>query len=67
MKNKKLVKVSTYATYMGITTMAVYKQIERGAITSEKIDDVTFIVVDEAIYDDIQAKKDDYESYGYRG
>lgn len=42
---------------MGITTMAVYKQIERGVITSEKIDDVTFIVVDEAIYDDIQANK----------
>ena len=57
MKNKKLVKVSTYATYMGITTMAVYKQIERGDIKSEKIDDVTFIVVDEAIYDDIQANK----------
>jgi hypothetical protein len=57
MKNKKLVKVSTYATYMGFSTMAVYKQIERGVLTSEKIDDVTFIVVDEAIYDDIQANK----------
>ena len=57
MVNKNLVKVSTYATYAGISTMAVYKQIERGALKSEKIDDVTFIVVDEAIYDDIQANK----------
>lgn len=57
MASKKLVKVSTYATYMGVSTMAVYKQIERGAIKSEKIDDVTFIVVDELIYDDIQRNK----------
>ena len=57
MANNNLVKVSTYATYAGVSTMAVYKQIERGAIKSEKIDDVTFIVVDEAIYDNIQANK----------
>ena len=57
MASKKFVKVSTYATYMGVSTMAIYKQIERGAIKSEKIDDVTFIVVDELIYDDIQRNK----------
>ena len=57
MSNKKLVKVSTYATYMGLSTMAVYKQIERGVLKVEKIDDVTFISVDEAIYDDIQRNK----------
>lgn len=57
MVNKNLVKVSTYATYTGISTMAVYKQIERGAIKSQKIDDVTFVVVDELIYDDIQKNK----------
>lgn len=57
MVNKNLVKVSTYATYAGVSTMAVYKQIERGAIKSQKIDDVTFVVVDELIYDDIQKNK----------
>ena len=57
MTKKKLVKVSTYATYMGLSTMAVYKQIERGVIKCEKIDDVTFVVVDEIIYDDIQRSK----------
>lgn len=57
MANKKLVKVSTYATYMGLSTMAVYKQLERGALKCEKIDDVTFVVVDELIYDDIQRTK----------
>lgn len=55
--SKKLVKVSTYATYMGLSTMAVYKQIERGALKYEKIDDVTFISVDELIYEDIQRNK----------
>lgn len=55
--NKNLVKVSTYATHMGISTMAVYKQIERGAITSQKIDDVTFVVVDEDTYNAIQENK----------
>ncbi len=48
--NNNLVKVSTYATYVGISTMAVYKQIERGAINSKKIDDVTFVVVDDMDY-----------------
>lgn len=48
--NNNLVKVSTYATYVGISTMAVYKQIERGAISSKKIDDVTFVVVDDMDY-----------------
>lgn len=57
MVNKKLVKVSTYATYMGISTMAVYKQIERGALKSQKIDDVTFVVIDDIIYEDIQKNK----------
>lgn len=57
MKEKKLVKVSTYATYMGLSTMAIYKQIEKGALTVEKIDDVTFIVVDDETYKDIQANK----------
>jgi hypothetical protein len=50
MENNNLVKVSTYATYMGVSTMAVYKQIERGAIKSKKIDDVTFVVVDDETY-----------------
>lgn len=57
MVNKNLVKVSTYATYAGISTMAVYKQIERGAIKSEKIDDVTFVVVDEIVYNTIMEGK----------
>lgn len=57
MTNKNLVKVSTYATYAGISTMAVYKQIERGAIKSEKIDDVTFVVVDKEIYETILSTK----------
>ena len=57
MKNKKLVKVSTYATYMGFSTMAVYKQIERGVLTSEKIDDVTFVVVDDVVYNAILESK----------
>ena len=57
MANKKLVKVSTYAGYKGLSTMAVYKQIERGVLKSEKIDDVTFIVVDNAIYEDILKTK----------
>lgn len=52
-----LVKVSTYASHMGISTMAVYKQIERGALESRKIDDVTFVVVDSALYDEIKEKK----------
>lgn len=55
--DKKLVKVSTYATFAGLSTMAVYKQIERGAIISEKIDGVTFIVVNDELYGDIQASK----------
>lgn len=33
--------------------MAVYKQIERGAIKSEKIDDVIFVVIDDKTYEDI--------------
>lgn len=57
MGNKKLVKVSTYATFVGVSTMAVYKQIERGAIKSEKIDEVTFVVVDDNTYDAIQSSK----------
>ena len=57
MENKNLVKVSTYATYAGISTMAVYKQIERGVIKSEKIDDVTFVVVDNDTYEDIQSRR----------
>lgn len=57
MENKNLVKVSTYATHVGISTMAVYKQIERGAIKSEKIDDVTFIVVDNETYSAIKENK----------
>ena len=57
MSNRKLVKVSTYATHMGLSTMAIYKQIEKGVLKVEKIDDVTFISVDEAIYDDIQRNK----------
>lgn len=57
MENKNLVKVSTYATYEGISTMAVYKQIERGVVESQKIDNVTFIVVDDDIYKNIQASK----------
>lgn len=59
MVNKKLVKVSTIATYMGLSTMAVYKQIERGALESEKIDGVTFVIVDDKTYDDIQKSKND--------
>ena len=57
MMNKNLVKVSTYATYAGISTMAVYKQIERGALKSEKIDDVTFIVVNDSVYNTIIESK----------
>jgi hypothetical protein len=57
MKNDYLVKVSTYATYEGISTMAVYKQIERGAIKSEKVDDVTFVVIDKVTYDAIMESK----------
>jgi hypothetical protein len=37
--------------------MAVYKQIERGAIKSEKIDDVTFVVVDDVVYNAILESK----------
>lgn len=59
MVNKKLVKVSTIATYMGLSTMAVYKQIERGALESEKIDGVTFVIVDDKTYDNIQKSKND--------
>lgn len=57
MVNKNYVKVSTYATYAGISTMAVYKQIERGALKSEKIDDVTFIVVNDETYEAIKETK----------
>jgi predicted amino acid racemase len=57
MENKNYVKVSTYATYAGVSTMAVYKQIERGAIKSEKIDDVTFIVVNDDTYEAIKECK----------
>lgn len=57
MVNKNLVKVSTYATYTGISTMAVYKQIERGVIKSQKIDDVTFIVVNDETYEAIKETK----------
>jgi hypothetical protein len=57
MVNKNLVKVSTYATYTGISTMAVYKQIERGVIKSQKIDDVTFVVVNDDIYEAIKESK----------
>lgn len=57
MANKNLVKVSTYATYEGISTMAVYKQIERGAIKSEKVDDVIFVVIDKITYDAIMESK----------
>ena len=37
--------------------MAIYKQIEKGVLKVEKIDDVTFVSVDETIYDDIQRNK----------
>jgi hypothetical protein len=37
--------------------MAVYKQIERGALKSEKIDDVTFIVVNDSVYNTIIESK----------
>jgi hypothetical protein len=57
MVNKNYVKVSTYATYAGISTMAVYKQIERGALKSEKIDDVTFVVVNDVVYNAILESK----------
>jgi hypothetical protein len=57
MENKNLVKVSTYAAHIGLSTMAVYKQIERGVIISEKIDDVTFIVVDNETYLAIKENK----------
>lgn len=57
MENKNYVKVSTYATYAGISTMAVYKQIERGALKSEKIDDVTFVIVRDDIYEAIKESK----------
>lgn len=55
--NDNLVKVSTYATFMGLSTMAVYKQIERGVIKCKKIDDVTFIEVNDDMYKDIQANR----------
>lgn len=55
---RNLVKVSTYASFLGLSTMAVYKQIERGAIRCEKIDDMTFVVIeDDELYEDIQANK----------
>ena len=52
MENRKLAKVSTYAKWMGLSTMAVYKQIERGALKCEKIDGVTFVIVDDNTYND---------------
>lgn len=57
MANSKLVKVSTYASWMGLSTMAIYKQIERGALKYEKIDGVTFVIVDESIYETIRNEK----------
>ena len=57
MANKNLVKVSTYASYLGLSTMAVYKQIERGVVKSEKIDDMTFVVVDDETYEKIKDSK----------
>lgn len=57
MVNKNYVKVSTYATYAGISTMAVYKQIERGALKSEKIDNMTFVVVNDETYEAIKENK----------
>jgi hypothetical protein len=57
MTNKNYVKVSTYATYAGISTMAVYKQIERGALKSEKIDAVTFVIVSDETYKAIKESK----------
>lgn len=57
MINKNLVKVSTYATYLGLSTMAVYKRIEKGVIQCEKIDDVTFVIVDDTTYESIKKSK----------
>ena len=39
-----LMTVNHYALKVGLTTMGVYKQIERGKIKSVRIDGVIFIV-----------------------
>ena len=39
-----LMTVNHYALKVGITTMGVYKQIERGKVKSVRIDGVIFIV-----------------------
>lgn len=54
MEGRNLVKVSTYASYARVSTMAIYKQIERGTLEYEKVDDVTFVVVDDATFELIQ-------------
>ena len=42
----KKVRVKTYADMIGKTTTWVYKLIDQGKVKSEKIDGVTFIIVD---------------------
>ena len=42
----KRIKVSTYAKQKGVSTQAVYKWIEQDRVKSEKIDGVTFIIID---------------------
>ena len=44
MKRKK---VSTYAREKGVSTQAVYAWIREGKVESEKIDGVTFIIVND--------------------
>lgn len=43
MKTERLIKVSTYAKQVGISTQAVYLRIKKGKVKSIVIDGVTFI------------------------
>lgn len=44
---KKLIRVSTYASSIGKTTQWVYSLIKSGKLVSEKIDGAVFVVVEE--------------------
>mgnify|MGYP003467392897 CR=1 FL=1 len=46
-ETEKLVRVKRYADMKGVTTTAVYGWIEQGKVKSVKIDDVTFIMIEE--------------------
>lgn len=46
-ETERLVRVKRYADMKGVTTTAVYGWIEQGKVKSVKIDDVTFIILEE--------------------